>query len=142
MSERLVYVVTAGSYSDYGIEAVFDNADAAEAFRATRNSGDAQVEVYSLNNGAPIACDYWEAYASSDPDDTRWSTAPYKRQTSDWVTTREQHRPSAWYWSPEQRLKPTGCYHACAVALEPDVAVKIARDTMYQFMAENPREAT
>ena len=138
MSERLVYVVTDGSYSDYGIVAVFDNEEAAEALRATLGGSDGRVEVYSLNNTTPTACDYWEAYVSSDPNDTRWENSPYKRQTKDWVTTREQNRPSAWYWSAGQRLKPIGCYHGYAVHLEADVAVKIARDAMYQYMAEHP----
>lgn len=35
-----VYIVTAGEYSDYGIEAVFTNKDAALKFCATKNTTD------------------------------------------------------------------------------------------------------
>jgi hypothetical protein len=46
-----VYVVTSGSYSDYGIVGVFDNAELAQ-LTASNIRGSNEVEVYELNPDA------------------------------------------------------------------------------------------
>lgn len=43
-----VYIVTSGSYSDYSINAVFDNEDAAKSFAAVYS--ETQVEIFELNS--------------------------------------------------------------------------------------------
>jgi hypothetical protein len=49
---KIMYVVTAGEYSDYGIEALFDEESLAKAYIASVKSSDYQkmrIETYNLN---------------------------------------------------------------------------------------------
>lgn len=46
---KMIYVVTSGSYSDYGINAVYDSRELAEA--ATAGKSDYEIEEYPLNPG-------------------------------------------------------------------------------------------
>ncbi len=48
----IIYVVTSGCYSDYGIEAVFDSRDKAVAYIGGEPTGDRRIEEYALNDGA------------------------------------------------------------------------------------------
>ena len=55
-SEQMAYVVTTGSYSDYRIERVFSNSEAAEAFAAAAEVAQHEhftVEEYRLDHAAP-----------------------------------------------------------------------------------------
>lgn len=50
-----VYIVVSGEYSDYGINAVFDNLKSAEMYCALHNDGpydDYRIETYSVNRDA------------------------------------------------------------------------------------------
>lgn len=59
-----VWIVTSGSYSDYGIEAVFDNAEAAEAMAGSLGDGSADRwtvgSTYDASRVAWTAYDYGE----------------------------------------------------------------------------------
>lgn len=48
----VVYLVSSGSYSSYGIEAVFDDRALAEAYVAEREGGEIGIEEYELNPNA------------------------------------------------------------------------------------------
>lgn len=56
-----VYLVTSGSYSDYGIEAVFSTAEKAEAYRWNR-ADDVRIEEYELDVGCDLVAQGLRTY--------------------------------------------------------------------------------
>lgn len=67
-----VYIVVSGEYSDYGIDAVFDNLKSAEMFCALHNDDsydDYRIEEYTVNRYAyQGAIEYGYAYELHNPN--------------------------------------------------------------------------
>ena len=82
-----VYVVTSGEYSDYGIDSIFSNKEAAEKHCATWDGSN--IEEYELEDGTNIVIDqvyrglnFDMSYRSYDDDisvywDMKYGTKPF-----------------------------------------------------------------
>lgn len=117
-AERIAYVVTRGSYSDYGISAVFDNEAAATAYAATRGNC-AQVETYTLNSTEPQQVDY--VVVSINQEGVMQNAR--EETTDDWIATRSDYPCVGTLW-------------VSAVGVDVDHALKAARDALAKYKAE------
>ena len=136
--ERIAYVVTSGSYSDYGIEAVFDNLKAAQAYILPRKDEyePPKIEQYTLNSTAPRHVTYWHVRIAPNDDGRRPESYERQADTDDWVHARQGY-PCAYYWTAKDRIMPDGGYYAEAVALTKEEATKIAHDLLAQLRYEH-----
>lgn len=127
----IVYVVTRGEYSDYGIEKIFSTIEAAEKYCAIDNNifDEPKIEEYELEDGSNIQCkNVYKAIACSVYDDrnvilsweVRYSTSPYEFST---VKKREE-LPCTDYIIPINRDVTSA-----------DVIKKIIHDTVAQYKA-------
>jgi hypothetical protein len=64
---RIVYAVSYGEYSDYGVHCLFTTRELAEAY-----GGADSVEEFELWDRQPAKFDYWEMHAYVDPDEVWW----------------------------------------------------------------------
>lgn len=77
MSEKIIYVVTSGDYSDYHIDGVFDSQELARLFvGAQKNSGDYTIEEHQVNpHEKPLRNGYqWFAIHMLKNGDTVFAT--------------------------------------------------------------------
>lgn len=95
-----VYVVTRGKYSDYGIESIFTNREAAEKFCAVHpniHGDEPMIEEWDISDGTEIECEkvYRAIFFSLYYDDRisyidmKYSTKPFtldicKDRSTDW----------------------------------------------------------
>lgn len=139
-TERIAYVVTSGCYSDYGIEAIFDNEAAALEYIGddTDESGyGKRIEEHTINSTLPKTIEYWTVtVVHSNPEEGKPNFWPseIKRATEDWVKTR-QGSPHARYFTPVKDY--AGTYMAEAVHFNLDTARKIANDLLAQLIYEH-----
>lgn len=135
-ARQTVWVVTSGSYSDYGINAIYATEAHARAHidihRARERHDDYNdPEEWTLGDTTPVVTEYWLVFASSD-------STPDARQewTTDWHTLRHEY-PCATYNAHASFGHSPHHASACAVALDKDVAIKAARDARAQMQYEH-----
>lgn len=136
MSEtKKVFLVTAGEYSDYRIEAAFSTQELAEAYQADSNKVDgyekAHIEVWDLDHQSEtVVKEYWVARIQfSDGGIQAWNDGPYyswarpNQRTKDWPNFEvypERRKNSEELYIPEvfQITSFVSQEHANKVAIE------------------------
>lgn len=118
---KTVYIVTSGSYSDYGIDSVWDNYKDAQKV-ADRFGGEGYVEEYVLNNASRPAKPLWAAHMRTDGFKLD-ATATDASDTRD-ISTQVWHHPQ------------TGQIFADAYDVSPERAEKKLYDAIAEYKAK------
>lgn len=138
------YLISSGSYSDYGVIAIYSTREAAEAV-AARHDG-CEVEEYDLDPGVLRARDgYFRFHVQMDRDTGNIHRKPAEVYPDDdalETTASEGRRPpdneSAGKWAPYEQWIPTieiNCW-----ARDMDHAVKIASEHRRTMLAQTGTE--
>lgn len=124
----MIYVVTDGAYSDYGICGVFDDKALAQQFKALFVPR-GRVEVWDLNPYArEVRAGYQLYQVVIHRDGTVWSVE--QREEVHYFLGRDEIAPCLW------RKVPTG--HLATHVLAPDEAhaVKVANERRAAYLAQ------
>ena len=125
-----IYVVTEGTYSDYHIEAVFDDEALADELARLRNelqSADCQVEEYELN-----------ALADKIKQGLLlWRVVMLKNGDTDWVHEAAGYYPEILVSIPKLigRRQTEAMLYATVWAKDKEHAIKIANEKRAQIIA-------
>src|SRR5690606_20318888 len=126
MEQRKVFVVTAGWYSDYRILGIFAEESVAQRvadeFNQRRPADDAQVEVYPLLDDVPPPVTMYRVWVDTDGNEVRRDIKVVMFGDYDYE---EGERSS--------RTASKGAFGQSPRGF--DVALKIARDRLYQEKA-------
>ena len=133
--ERIIYAVSDGSYSDYGVIAIFEDEQKAEAFRKWHGHG--CVEEFPLNPDLPAMRPGWNLYQFS------------MNRSGDTEHMQLLHEPASTEHKTEIDYYPMHYYMEshlwCVVVARDELhAVKIANEKRIQLIAANkwePKEA-
>lgn len=125
---KTVYIVTSGSYSDYNIDAVFDDKERAEAL--ARMIEDAEIEEWPLN--PPFSFNprehagmlLWRVYYCA-----RW----FRDQNEWWAVQSNPLEHQASSWEPDPL--GTGYGGVFVWASDKEHALKIAQDKRAEYLA-------
>ena len=124
--ERIIYAVSDGSYSDYGVIAIFEDEQKAEAFRKWH--GYDYVEEFPLNPELPAMRPGWNLYQFSMD---RSGDTEHMQLLHEPAST--EHKTEIDYYS-----NYIGSHLWCVVVARDELhAVKIANEKRVQFIAEN-----
>lgn len=131
-----VYVVTAGTYSDYHIERVFTDKSMALAYIEAQKDNDMCIETYEANEekhnsltGYTVACIDGKFYVHKRTGDFYYYQSRYTEAHTHW---------NGFEWT--RKLIPSGkkipLYVTDVVAESEEKALKIAQDRWAKFKAE------
>ena len=131
-----VYVVTAGTYSDYHIERVFTDESMALAYIEAQKDNDMCIETYDVNEekhnsltGYTVACIDGKFYTHKHTGDFYYYDSRYTEASPHW---------HGFEWTRE--LTPKGkkipLYVTDVVSENEEKALKIAQDRWAKFKAE------
>lgn len=131
-----VYVVTAGTYSDYHIERVFTDESMALAYIEAQKDNDMCIETYDVNEekhnsltGYTVACIDGKFYTHKHTGDFYYYDSRYTEARPHW---------HSFEWTRE--LMPKGkkipLYVTDVVSENEEKALKIAQDRWAKFKAE------
>lgn len=138
---NIIYVVTSGEYSDYGIDAVFDTRELAEAFLASRAELYTifQIEEYPINKYVDMTYMYKIDYDPWYQEGHQWRIERQdeefvkKSQRFNHVVASEPHSHSF-----EDRARYYGAkrYTVWVKAKTRDAALKIANEKIMMAIAK------
>lgn len=126
----VVYVVTSGCYSDYGIEAAFSTLEKAEEHIGTRES-DVRIELYVLDEpgAAPPVRRPWHVQMYLDGSRDGQFSSPYSDDIHPWQSREAIGKILTWKGSKRTVLR-VDCW-----AENEQQAVKIANDIRTAYNA-------
>lgn len=119
-TRRIVYVITEGSYSDYGIVSMWMNKEDAEKVCAARKDECAMVEEWPLNESVDITLRMYEVWQYADRD-----------------LNVIEHGVGTEHVQGSVSSYPNGCYQVCVAATTITRARKIASDLITQKKARD-----
>lgn len=127
---KKIYIVTSGIYSDYGIDAVFDNKDLAQAFCDKFNR---------VNSWYEMGVEEWEINPNDFQTDLNPFNVVFYGATSD---VKEVREASDEYWNfaknRPQVTKEWQNLTAHVWARDKDHAIKIANEKRAQYINNQP----
>ena len=129
MKANELYVVTSGSYSDYGVDAIFDKKELAQAFIKSFSDGNDfnDIEVYALNPFEPEIKQGLKAY--------------FVRINKDGETDPVEHLDNAYGFNEGDMLQMLSFTHnkdrlnVRCFAKDTDHAIKIANEKRAKIIA-------
>lgn len=120
---RKIYILTSGAYSDYGIDAVYDDKELAEK---AANAVGSDVEEWDIN---PLEPEIRKGYVAFEIEMTRDGVAVrIERVNSAFGILRNKDYAISVF---------DGCFSQRILARDEEHAVKIANETRVRLIAEN-----
>jgi hypothetical protein len=126
--KKLIYIVTSGEYSDYGINCVFDDKDKALDYIRCKDSDYYQIETFEANNPDLDNCRVFNNYIFSFDSKTG-------NIVSESFKTCFVFHPPERIW-PSDRPRESITISVCVTIIDREKAVKVASDLMARIKSE------
>ena len=129
---KIIYVVTSGKYSDYEIEAVYDNYETAH--KAAMNSGyECRVEEYQLNKPSEDNRVVWKIRYCKDNDS--WSSDYAESWPLNYNSDEVRQENIKGSWNAGYIVTTRTFYTTYVRAINRDAALKIANEKIMMAIA-------
>jgi hypothetical protein len=139
-----IYIVTTGEYSDYRVDAVFDNEEAANNYiennrdRSVNKQGELddfdhyELLPWEMNSSCPLIKDriMWNVHMRKDGETQSVSRAPNSSEL-------ECEFSDDWDWEKYRGMRPLPLLFARVEARDEQHAVKIVNERRIQLIAED-----